>query len=91
MTEPAATPTTKQPPFTHADLHSLIQYHRDALFSSQYLMSPSVIYLLNQTVKALEHYRDLLDLIDHREPDPDPFLTPIGTTDLSEPIEEHQP
>lgn len=78
-------------PIEREDLNRLIRFHRDNLFSSRYLMSPSVIYLLKQTVKALEHYRDLCDLIDHREPDPHPFVTAIGTTDLSEPIVTEQP
>ena len=38
------------------DLDNLIRWHRDNTTSYSYLMSPSVRYLEQQTVKVLEHY-----------------------------------
>ncbi len=42
------------------DLDSLIRWHQDNTASYAHLMSPSVRYLEEQTVKALEHYRNLI-------------------------------
>ena len=73
MNKPAATPTTKQAPIERGDLDHLIRYHQDSLLSHRWQMSPSTVFLLENTIKTLKHYRDLTDLIDAREPDPDPF------------------
>lgn len=41
------------------DLDNLIRWHQDNTSSYAYLMSPSVRYLEEQTVKVLQHYRNL--------------------------------
>jgi len=89
MTEPQPAPATKTIPITPADLDALIRYHQDALFSHLYHMSPSAVYLLQQTINVLKHYRDLTHVIDTGEPYPDPFnqqpsLEPAATTDQQE-------
>jgi len=72
-------------PITRDELVALIRYHRDSLSSHRWQMAPSAATLLENTIKALTHYRDLLDVIDAREPEPDPFtpepsLPPLETT-----------
>ncbi|MBA7542417.1 hypothetical protein ES705_34738 [subsurface metagenome] len=42
------------------DLDHLIRWHQDNTSSYAYLMSPSVRYLEDQTVKVLEHYRNII-------------------------------
>jgi len=62
-------------PITRDDLDSLITYHRHRLFSHRHHMNTASVSYCEQTIDALEHYRDLLDVIDNRQPQPDP-LTP---------------
>jgi len=58
----------------HRDqLTALIKYHRDSLWTHRWQMAPATEQAEKQTVQALEHYRRLLDVIDGREPDADPF------------------
>lgn len=42
------------------DLDHLIRWHQDNTASYAHLMSPSVLYLEEQTVKVLQHYRNLI-------------------------------
>ena len=76
-------------PIHREDLDALIRFHRDSLFSHRWQMSPSSAVLLENTVKVLEHYRDLTDVIDGREPDPDPF-TPEPSLPPQETADQHQ-
>ena len=45
------------------DLDHLIRWHQDNTSSYAHLMSPSVRYLEQQTVKALKHYRAITAVI----------------------------
>lgn len=68
-------------PITRDDLDALIRTHQDTLWSHRWNMSTAAIDTVTQTVKALEHYRDLLNVIGVPEkikPQPDqvPTLPP---------------
>lgn len=69
-------------PITRDDLDATIKYHRDGLWSHRWQMDTACVHQCEQTIKALEHYRALLDLIDARpfqEPRPEqvPALPPV--------------
>ncbi len=76
-------------PITHDDLDALIRTHQDTLWSHKWNMSPVAIDTVTQTIKCLEHYRDLLNTIDNREPHTDPFeaqpsLPPLENATIKE-------
>ncbi|MBA7527396.1 hypothetical protein ES705_19572 [subsurface metagenome] len=54
-------------PIDPKDLEHLIRWHQDNTTSYVHLMSPSVRYLEEQTVKALQHYRNLIVTTPNRQ------------------------
>lgn len=89
MTNQTSPPAERIIPLSRDDLLRTIRYHRISLLSHRWQMSPATEQLEKQTVQALEHYRDLCDCIDNREPSPDPItfelsLTPAKSTDQQE-------
>ncbi|MBA7696133.1 hypothetical protein ES703_104775 [subsurface metagenome] len=60
-------------PISLDDLNATIKYHQDSLASHRWQMSPSAEQLEKQTILALEHYRDLLAIIDNRPEEPEPL------------------
>lgn len=69
-------------PISRDDLDALIRTHQDTLWSHRWNMTAHAIHTVTQTVKALEHYRDLCDVIDNRpkhdeDADPDTDQLPL--------------
>ena len=60
-------------PITNDELTDLLKYHRDGLWAHRWQMDTASVRHCEQTIKALQHYRDLINLIDGREPAADPF------------------
>jgi len=63
-------------PIEREDLNALIKSHQDNLWSHHWLMTTQAAHDLTLTIQILTHYRDLTDIIDQRQPDPDPFTPP---------------
>ena len=72
-TNPPTTPPVPTGPIDDGQLKRLITYHRDSLWSHRWQMAPATEQLEKQTVQALEHYRDLLAVIDGNPPEPEPI------------------
>lgn len=71
-------------PISRDDLEALIRTHRDTLWTHRWNMTSAAIDTVTQTIKALDHYADLLDVIDGIEPhadppEPEPSLPPQAT------------
>jgi hypothetical protein len=47
------------PPETDRELESLIQFWKDSLAQHRLLMSPSTVYLVEQTIKRLEELKQI--------------------------------
>lgn len=88
MTQQQPEPARAPRPIDPAQLDKLIQYHRDSLSSHRHQMSPSVEWLQQQTIRVLEHYRDLCAVIDRRDKEPDP-LEPAPSQPLAK-TSKHQ-
>lgn len=72
-------------PLERDELTALIDHHRDTLWSLRWQLSTTGEQVLKQTIQALEHYRDLCDVIDARpfqepEPETEPALPPALTS-----------
>jgi len=51
-------------PISRDDLDALIRTHRDTLWSHRWNMTALAVDTTTQTIKALEHYQRLCDVID---------------------------
>lgn len=50
------------PPESYKELESLIHFWKDSLAQHRLLMSPSTVYLVEQTIKSLEELKQIKEV-----------------------------